>query len=134
MPAIQSTPSGILDMLIEEELITTEGAQGIQKKVREAWIPIGELLWQQGHLTRTDLLELVQKQACEPHLRLGEIAVREGFCTQRDILKAVQRQRESNPHPLDILLADDQCDAKRLNKVLVRYIRQLEARNADLPS
>ena len=76
----------------------------------------------------------VQKQACEPHLRLGEIAVREGFCTQRDVLKAVQRQRETNPHPLEILLAEDSCDSKRLNKVLVRYIRQLEARNADLPS
>src|SRR5882672_2398847 len=37
MPAIQTTPSGILDLLIEEELITADGAQGIQTKVREAW-------------------------------------------------------------------------------------------------
>lgn len=124
----------VLDMLVEENLITSDAAERIHAKVREAWIPIGEILWKQGHLTRTDLTELLKMQASEPHLRIGEIAVREGLCTERDILKAVQRQRESSPHQLDFLSSELTGESERLCAVLIRYIRQLEACLADLPA
>ena len=128
-----AAPQSVLDMLIEDGLITPDAAERIQTKVHDAWTPLGEILWKQGHLTRTDLMQLLKLQACEPHLRIGEIAVREGLCTERDILKAIQRQRESSPHQLDLLSEELKGESDRLCKVLIRYIRQLEARLADLP-
>ena len=43
-------------------------------------------------------------------------------------------QRDATPHPLEILLADHPCDRERLWGVVVRYVRQVEMRLADLPS
>jgi hypothetical protein len=121
-------------MLVGEGLISKTTAIGIRNRVQEAWIPIGEVLRGQGHLTTSQLMDLVQMQASEPHLRLGELAVREGFCSDRDIVEAISMQREANPHPLEILLADYPCDRDRLWSIVIRYLRQVETRLADLPS
>jgi hypothetical protein len=121
-------------MLVGEGLITKSNAIQIKNRVRESWVPIGEVLRAQGHLTTSQLMDLVQMQAAEPHLRLGELAVREGFCKEQDLLDAVSIQRESNPHPIEILLSDFACDRDRVWSVVVRYLRQIESRLADLPS
>jgi xanthosine utilization system XapX-like protein len=134
VPATIHLPIGLLDMLVGEGLISKSTAIQIMNRVRESWIPIGEVLRGQGHLTTGELMDLVQLQAAEPHLRLGELAVREGFCKEEDLLDAVSMQRESNHHPLEILLADFPCDRDRLWNIVVRYLRQLESRLADLPS
>jgi xanthosine utilization system XapX-like protein len=134
VPTTIRLPIGLLDMLVGEGLVTKSTAIQIKNRVRESWVPIGEVLRAQGHVTTSQLMDLVQLQAAEPHLRLGELAVREGFCTEQDLLDAVSIQRESNPHPLEILLADFTCDRDRLWSVVVRYMRQLESRLADLPS
>lgn len=134
MPTTIHLPIGLLDMLVGEGLITKSTAIQIKNRVRESWVPIGEVLRSQGHLTTSQLMDLVQLQAAEPHLRLGELAVREGFCAEQDLLDAVSIQRETSPHLVEILLADFACDRERLWSVVVRYLRQLEARLADLPS
>ena len=121
-------------MLVGEGLITKSTAISIRNRVQEAWVPIGEVLRGQGHLTTNQLMDLVQMQSTEPHLRLGELAVREGYCTEEDILEAGTLQRDATPHPLEILLADLPCDRERLWNVVIRYLRQVEMRLADLPS
>jgi len=133
MPATRNLPFGLLDMLVGDGLITSSDAIGIQNQIRDSWLPIGEVLRQQGTISTAQLMDLVQMQACEPHYRLGELAIREGLCTERDILDAIELQRESNRHALEILLDHVACDRERLWKVVVRYIRQIEARMADLP-
>lgn len=127
-------PIGLLDMLVGEGLLTKSAALSIKNRVHEAWVPIGEVLSGLGHLTTSQLMDLVQMQAGEPHLRIGELAVREGFCTEENVLDALAMQREANPHPLEFLLADYPCDRDRLWGVVVRYLKQVEARIADLPS
>jgi hypothetical protein len=73
-------------------------------------------------------------QAAEPHLLLGELAVREGLCKEKHVQEALRIQRETSPHVLDRLLDEEGCDPARLCRVLVRYVRQLEARVAELPT
>ena len=121
-------------MLVGEGLISKSTALGIRNRVQESWVPIGEVLRGQGHLTTNQLMDLVQMQSVEPHLRLGELAVREGHCTEENILDAVTAQRDATPHPLEIVLADYPCDRERLWGVVIRYLRQVEMRLADLPS
>ena len=134
MTATIELPLGLLDMLVGDGLISTSTALGIWNRVRDSWMPIGEVLRQQGRISTNQLMDLVQMQAAEPHLRLGEIAIREGVCTERDILDAIQLQRESTPHPLEILLSDVHCDRERLWRIIVRYLRQVESRIADVPA
>jgi hypothetical protein len=133
MLATRNVPFGLLDMLVGEGLISSSAAIGIRNRIRESWIPLGEVLRQQGNLSTAQLMDLVQMQACEPHFRLGELAVREGLCSERDILDAIQLQRESNPHALEILLSEIECDRERLWRVVIRYVRQIESRIAELP-
>jgi len=121
-------------MLVGEGLITKSAALSIRNRVHEEWIPIGELLRSQGRLTTNQLMDLVQIQAGEPHLRLGEIAVRAGFCTEDEVVEAVVMQRLSNPHPLELVLADYPCDRDKLWNVVIRYVKQLESRIGDLPA
>jgi hypothetical protein len=127
-------PIGLLDILVGEGLITKSAALSLRNRVREEWVPIGEVLRGQGHLTTNQLMDLVQLQAGEPHLRLGELAVRSGFCTEEEVLEAVVMQRLANPHPLELLLADYPCDREKLWNVVIRYVKQLEARIGDLPA
>lgn len=126
-------PSGLFDLLVGEGIVSRSDAFRIRNQIRESWVPIGEVLLQLGHLTTAQLMDLVQIQALEPHLRLGEIAVREGYCTQEQIVDAVQCQRETNQHPLEVLLEEVPCDRDRLWSVVIRYVRQIESRLADLP-
>ena len=134
VPTTLRLPIGLLDMLVGEGLISKSAALEIRNRVHEAWVPIGEVLRGQGLLSTNQLMDLVQMQATEPHLRLGELAIREGYCTDQDVLDAVSMQWEANPHPLEILRADYPCDRDRLLNVVIRYLRQIEARLADLPT
>jgi len=114
-------------------VITFTTADRVRARVRDAWIPIGKILRQRGHLTMGQLMDLLQMQTAEPHLRLGELAVRQGFCTEEDVQEILRVQRDTSVHPLEVLLAEVDCDRERLLKVLVRYIRQIEARISELP-
>jgi hypothetical protein len=126
-------PYGLLQMLVLEGTISITTASRIQEKAHAAWLPIGQILRDRGHLTSDQVFRLLQMQAEEPHLLLGELAVREDMCTQRQIEDALRHQRESSPHVLEVILNESQCDPIRLCRTLVRYVRQLEARIADLP-
>ena len=129
----QPHPPGLLDLLVQEGLTTTAIAQKIRNKIRATWVPIGTLLRQRGHLSMSELASLLEIQTAEPHLRLGELAVREGFCTEEDVDEALRLQCAAIPHPVEVLLAEVTCDREELCKVLLRYIRALEARVAELP-
>jgi len=130
----QSTlPPGLLDLLLEEGLLSTSAAARIRSTVQEGWVPIGRILRQRGHLTIAQMMHLLEMQTSEPHLRLGELAVREGFCKEKDIEEALRLQQEASPHPLGVYLAEVQGDREQLCRVLLRYIRQLEARIAEQP-
>ncbi len=121
-------------MLVGEGLISKSAALSIRNRVHEEWVPIGQVLRGQGRLTTNQIMDLVQMQASEPHLRLGELAVRSGFCTEEEVLEAIVMQRLSNPHPLELLLADHPCDRDKLWNVVIRYVKELEARIGDLPA
>jgi hypothetical protein len=123
----------LLDMLVEEGLISSSAVLEIQAKASAAWVPIGMFLRQRGHLTMKQLIHLLELQTSEPYVRLGELAVREGLCTEEDVPEALRLQREASPHPLDLLLSEPRCDREQLCRVLIRYIRQLEPRTLALP-
>ena len=127
-------PYGLLQMLVLEGMISISTAARIQEKAHAEWKPIGQILREQGHLTVEQVIRLLQMQAAEPHLLLGELAVREGLCKERHVQEALRIQRETSPHVLERLLDDEGCDPSRLCRVLVRYVRQLEARVAELPT
>jgi len=131
MNASRTLPPGLLDMLVEEQILSASVAAGIRGRVQEAWVPIGKILRQRGHLTMAEMMHLLELQTAEPHLRLGELAVREHFCTEQDLEEALRLQREGSPHPLEIVLTEMPCDRDRLCKVLLRYVRQLETRTAE---
>jgi len=126
-------PFGLLQMLVLEGLISISTASRIQAKSRAAWRPIGQILREQGHLTGEQVFRLLQIQADEPHLLLGELAVRERMCKEKHVQEALAIQRETSPHLIERILEESSCDPTRLLRVLVRYVRQLEARIADLP-
>jgi len=130
---IPNPPSGLLDMLVLEGLISVSAAAKIRDKVRESWMPIGKILRQRGHLSMDQMMRLLELQSSEPHLRLGELAVREGWCTEEDVAEALRLQREMSAHPLEVFLSEVRCDRDRLCAVLLRYIRQIESRIAETP-
>ncbi len=131
MTAAHKLPPGLLEMLVDEQLLPVSAAADIRTRVRDAWVPIGKILRQRGHLTMAEMMHLLEMQTAEPHLRLGELAVREHFCTEADLEEALRLQREGSPHPLEIVLTEIPCDRDRLCRVLLRYIRQLETRTAE---
>jgi hypothetical protein len=133
MSASSKLPFGLLQMLVLEGLISISTAARIQAESRAAWKPIGQILKEQGHLTGDQVFRLLQMQADEPHLLLGELAVRESMCKEKHVQEALSIQRETSPHLIERILEESSCDPTRLLRVLVRYVRQLEARIADLP-
>jgi hypothetical protein len=121
-------------MLVLEGMISISTAARIQEKAHAAWKPIGQILREQGHLSVDQVIRVLQMQADEPHLLLGELAVREGMCKEKHVQEALRLQRETSPHVLERILEEANCDPTRLCRVLVRYVRQLEARIAELPA
>ena len=130
---LSTVAHGLLEILVEEQVITHSEADRLRGRVRDGWMPIGRILRQRGHISMSQLMDLLQMQTQEPHLRLGELAVREGHCTEEDTVVALLIQRESSPHPLEVLLAEVPFDTDRLCRALLRYVRSLERRLADVP-
>jgi hypothetical protein len=127
-------PYGLLQMLVLEGTISISTAARIQEKAHLSWRPIGQILREQGHLSVEQVIRLLQLQAEEPHLLLGELAVRERMCREKHVQEALRIQRETSPHVIERLLDEEGCDPERLCRALVRYVRQLEARVAELPT
>jgi len=100
MTVSRKLPPGLLDMLVDEQILSIAAATNIRSRVEEAWVPIGKILRQRGHLTMAEMMHLLELQTAEPHLRLGELAVREHFCTEADLEEALRLQRENSPHAL----------------------------------
>ncbi len=55
-------------------------------------VRIGDLLVQQGVITRDQLIRALDEQAKVPGVKLGAVLVQLGFCSQRDVLTAISRQ------------------------------------------
>ena len=129
------TPSqGLLDLLVAENVIASSAAERVRARVRDAWLPIGKILRQRGHLTMGQLMDLLQRQTADRHMRLGALAVHEGFCTEKDLNEVLRVQRETSLHPLEILLAESDCDRERLLEIVLRYVRELESQIAEIPA
>lgn len=127
-------PQGLLDLLVTQQVITPASAEKVKTRVRDAWLPVGKILRQRGHLTMGELMDLLQMQTAEPHLRLGELAVREGYCAEEDVQEVLRIQRETSLHPLEVLLGEPDCDRERLLEVVLRYVRELESQIAETPA
>jgi hypothetical protein len=133
MAPLFGLPPDFFDMLIEEGLTSVSIAVEIRDKAREAWVPIGTMLRQRGHLTMDQFAYLLEIQASEPHVRLGELAVREGFCIEECVEEALRLQREAYLHAMETLLSELQCDPNRLRRLLLRYVLQRGAQRSELP-
>jgi hypothetical protein len=118
----------LLDLFVEEGLVSRAMAETLHARVRDSWIPLGKILRQQGALTMAQLMDLLQEQANAPGRRLGELALQLGLCTPADIERALRAQREASPHVIDLLLREGHCEPEQLCRVLARYVRQLEER------
>lgn len=119
---------GLLDLLVEEGLISRAMAETLAGRVRDSWIPLGKILRQQGSLTMGQLMDLLQEQANSPSVRMGDLAVQLGLCSAADVERALRTQRESSPHVIDLLLREGHCEPEKLCRVLSRYVRTLEER------
>lgn len=119
---------GLLDLLLEEGLLSRAVAETLSARVRDSWIPLGKVLRQQGSLTMGQLMDLLQEQANAPSQRMGELAVQLGMCSAADLERALRTQRESSPHVIDLLLREGHCEPEKLCRVLSRYVRALEER------
>jgi|RhiMethySRZTD1v2_1073278.scaffolds.fasta_scaffold377224_4 hypothetical protein len=125
----------LLDMLVEEGLLTRTMAETLAARVRDSWIPLGKILRQQGSLTMGQLMDLLQEQANAPSMRMGDLAVQLDLCTQADLERALRTQRGASPHVIDLLLREGHCEPEKLCRVLSRYVRDLEERlGSGLPS
>ncbi len=91
------------------------------------WRPFGAILVELGYMRLGQVAHLLRIQADEMHMRIGALAVREGFCTTDQIENALAVQRERNVTPIDVLVADERVDQRRLMRGLARYIADLEA-------
>jgi hypothetical protein len=130
MQPSHSASEALLDMLVEEGLLSRTMAEALAARVRDSWIPLGKILRQQGTLTMAQLMDLLQEQANAPSMRMGELAVHIGLCSQADIDRALRTQRGSSPHVIDLLLRENHCEPEKLCRVLARYVRDLEERIA----
>jgi len=120
----------LLDLLVEEGLISRAEAEPLAARVRDSWIPIGKILRQQGSLTMGQLMDLLQEQANTPHIRLGELALQHELCSPADVERALRTQRETCPHVIELLLRGGHCEPEKLCRVVSRYVRELEERLA----
>lgn len=55
-------------------------------------IRLGDLLVQQGVITREQLQRAIEEQGRCPGVKLGQMLVQLGFCRQQDVLNAISRQ------------------------------------------
>ena len=124
----QQPVEDVLDLLVEDALLSRAMADALVVRARDSWIPLGKILRQQGAISMGQLMDLLQEQANEPGTLLGEIAVRLGYCQKAEVERALETQREMSPHVIDLLLAEGTCDTDRLCRVLARYVRRLEER------
>jgi hypothetical protein len=71
---------------------------------------------------------LLRLHGLEQGMRIGDLAVREGYCDQAAIDAAIAIQRDGCPHPLTVLMDDDNVDRDALLAALYGYVRHLEGR------
>ena len=132
MQPVPRSADGLLELLVEEGLLSRALAATLSARVRDSWIPLGKVLRQQGSLSMGQLMDLLQEQANTPGTRLGDLAVQLRTCTPADIERALRTQRETSPHVIDLLLREGHCEPDKLCRVLSRYVRSLEERLGDL--
>ena len=113
-------------------ILTCIGAldQGLVEEYRESsckqWRQLGEILVREGSLTVKQVAGLLGMQADEPHMRIGDLAVREGLIDGDQLVEALKVQRESCPHPLELMAKDDRLEKGDLFLTLISYVRFLE--------
>lgn len=107
-----------------DEALVAEFEQIIEQR----WMPIGEVMLREGMLRMQEVMALLGIQADEPGQRFGDLAIREGYCTQEQVGKALRIQRETCPHPLELLMRDPRLDQSNLFDGMVEYARYLEGR------
>lgn len=116
----------LFDALVRERLIDSSQAEILRRRAQSAWQPLGKILRQRGFITMEQLIGLLDRQAREPAKRLGDLAVEAGYCTQGQLEECTAAQRDSSPHPIELLLSEEHLDPVRLLRALVPYLRQLE--------
>jgi hypothetical protein len=127
MAASTSTRVDLVTCLREENVLPADVLERLASRSNEMVMPLGVILRQRGKLTMAQLIELVHMQSAKPGLRLGELAVSQGWCTEADIDEALAVQKRS-VHLLDLVLAEEGCNASLLVRALVRYAKLLEER------
>lgn len=120
-------PDDLLDVLVTEGALTIPAAERVRARAREAWLPLGKILRQQGVLTSEQLLELLDQQATRPGARFGELALEQQFYTEAQLERALALQRDLSPHLLELALHEPELDHDRLVPAVVRYLRLVEA-------
>ena len=114
--------------LRDSGVISASTAEGLERKVRDSWMPLGRILLRNRKITPDQMLTILRLQGAEPGQRVGDLAVREGYCTQADVDAAIEFQRQGGPHPLAVLLDDEGVDRDALLTALYGYVRHLEGR------
>ena len=86
-------PKPLGEVLVGLKLITQAK---LKKYIRiyRTRIPLGELLVENGMLTRVQVKEAIEDQNQSPRKKLGEILIDKGFISERDLLKAVCEQKD----------------------------------------
>lgn len=130
MNGVREDSSVLLDVLVADAVLPRADAEALRTRLREAWVPLGKILRQQGKLSMSQLLDALQAQQEAPGRLLGELCVSRGYCTVADVVEALRLQREVSPHVIEVLVKEGACDLQKLCLSLARYVRDLEGRAA----
>lgn len=114
------------DYLIQVGALDQELVSEYRDPTARPWRQLGEILIREGLLSIKQVSSLLGMQADEPAMRIGDLAVREGMLSREQIDDALRIQRQSSPHPLELLAGDERIEQQSLFMGLVGYVRHLE--------
>jgi hypothetical protein len=123
-----SPQSDFWRFLRDAGVISEPTADGMEQQVRDRWMPLGRILLRERKITPDQMKTILRLQGVEPGMRVGDLAVREGYCDQEAVDAAIAFQRDGCPHPLSVLMEDEEVDRDALLASLYGYVRHLEGR------
>ncbi len=134
MEQSRTPDEAFLERLVQECAIDRASAESMRCRLRDTWVPLGQILRQKGWLTMNQLAEALERQSREPGLALGEIVLETGACTPAQLAAALKVQRELSPHVLDLMAEARNVDSVALLRAVARYVRDLENRLSEVRS
>lgn len=125
-------PMDFCQYLIDSGKLPAAESERLLRMVRKSRPQLGRLLIQQGHMDLKQVMQVIYLQADEPQTRFGDLAVRCGYLTRPQLMHALLEQQRMARHPAELLHEEGALPQDDLSRVLIGYVRALEAELAHL--